>query len=47
MNWLIIQTAGSILIAAIIVFLLKKYPDKNLEKSIAFLKEITEEKEED
>lgn len=47
MNWLIIQTSGSILIAVIIVFLLKKYPDKNLEKSIAFLKEITAEKEED
>lgn len=47
MNWLIAQTAGSILIAAIIVFLLKKFPDRNLEKSIAFIKEITEEKEED
>jgi hypothetical protein len=46
MNWLIAQTAGSIVIAIIIVFVLKKFPDKNIEKSIAFLSEINEEEKE-
>ena len=47
MNWLIAQTAGSVVIAVIIVFILKKFPNKNLEKSIAFLNEIAEVKTED
>ena len=42
MNWLIAQTAGSVVIAVIIVFILKKFPNKNLEKSIAFLNEIAD-----
>ncbi|MBK6285883.1 MAG: hypothetical protein IPF54_27245 [Draconibacterium sp.] len=42
MNWLIAQTAGSVVIAVIIVFILKKFPNKNLEKSIAFLSEIAD-----
>jgi hypothetical protein len=46
MNWLIAQTAGSVVIAIIVVFILKKFPDKNLEKSISFLKEIAEEEKE-
>ncbi len=46
LNWLIAQTAASIVIAIIVVFILKKFPDKNLEKSISFLKEITEEEKE-
>jgi hypothetical protein len=47
MNWLIAQTAGSAVIAVIIVFILKKFPNKNLEKSIAFLNEIADVKAED
>ncbi len=46
MNWLIAQTAGSVVIAVIIVFILKKFPNKNLEKSIAFLSEIAEDEKE-
>lgn len=46
MNWIIVQTAGSVVIAIIIVFILKKFPDKNLEKSISFLSEIAEEEKE-
>lgn len=41
-NWLIAQTAGSILIAAIIVYVLKKFPDKNLDRTLKFLTEIAE-----
>ena len=41
-NWLIAQTAGSILIAAIIVYVLKKFPDKNLDRTLKFLNEIAE-----
>jgi len=46
MNWLIAQTAASVVIAIIIVFILKKFPDKNLEKSISFLNEIADEEKE-
>ncbi len=46
MNWLVAQTAASAVIAIIIVFILKKFPDKNLEKSISFLSEIAEEEKE-
>lgn len=41
-NWLIAQTVASILIAVVIVFVLKKFPDKNLDKTLQFLNEIAE-----
>jgi hypothetical protein len=45
-NWLIAQTAASILIAAIIVYVLKKFPDKNLDRTLSFLHEIAETEKE-
>ena len=45
-NWLIAQTAASILIAAIIVYVLKKFPDKNLDRTLKFLNEISETEKE-
>lgn len=45
-NWLIAQTAASILIAAIIVYVLKKFPDKNLDRTLKFLNEIAETEKE-
>jgi hypothetical protein len=39
-NWLIYHTLGSFVVALIIVFFLKRYPDKNLMDSIAFLDEL-------
>jgi len=44
--WLIAQTAASVVIAIIIVFMLKKFPDKNLQKTISFLNEIAETEKE-
>ena len=41
-NVLIQFTAGSIVVAAIIVFFLRKFPNKHLQESISFLKEIKE-----
>lgn len=41
-NWLIAQTAASILIAALIVYILKKFPDKNLDRTLNFINEIAE-----
>lgn len=41
-NWLIAQTAASILIAAIIVYVMKKFPNKNLDEILSFLHEIAE-----
>lgn len=41
-NWLIAQTVASILIAVVIVIVLKKFPDKNLDKTLQFLNEIAE-----
>jgi hypothetical protein len=41
-NWLIAQTATSILIAALIVYILKKFPDKNLDRTLNFINEIAE-----
>jgi uncharacterized membrane protein YdjX (TVP38/TMEM64 family) len=41
-NWLIYYTLGSFVVALIIVFFLKRYPDKNLMDSIAFLDELKE-----
>jgi hypothetical protein len=46
MNSLIAQTAASILIAAIIVYVLKKFPDKNLDRTLKFLNEIAETEKE-
>lgn len=45
-NWLIAQTAASILIAAIIVYVLKKFPDENLDRTLKFLNEIAETEKE-
>ena len=42
LTWLISYTAGSVLIAAVIVFILKKFPNKNLTESISFLEELKE-----
>lgn len=41
-NWLIQLSAGSILIAAILIYILKRFPNKNLQESIDFLKELNE-----
>jgi len=41
-NWLIIFTAGSFVIALVIVFVLKKFPNRNLQKAATFLKEVTD-----
>lgn len=46
LNWLIAQTAASILIAAIIVYVMKKFPDKNLDRTLSFLHEIAETEKE-
>ena len=46
-NWLIYYMVGSIMVALVVVFFLRKFPDKNLEKVLAFLSEIRNfEKEE-
>jgi hypothetical protein len=41
-TWLVYLSAGSILIAAILIFILKRFPNKNLQESIAFLNELKE-----
>lgn len=41
-NWLIQLSAGSILVAAVLIFILKKFPNKKLQESIDFLKELKE-----
>jgi hypothetical protein len=41
-SWLIIYTGGSFIVALIVIFILKKFPDKNLQNAITFLKEINE-----
>jgi len=38
--WMIIFTGQSFIVALIIVFFLKKFPDKNLQKALKFLREI-------
>lgn len=43
MRWLIYLTGGSIIIAVILIFFLKKYPAKRLAKSVAFLNELKED----
>ena len=41
-TWLLYQTFGSIVVAAIIIFVLRKYPNKKLTESITFLNELKE-----
>jgi predicted transcriptional regulator len=41
-SWMLYNTAGSIVVAMIIVFLLKKYPNKGLKESLSFLNELKE-----
>ena len=41
-TWLIYQTVGSVVISILIVFILRKYPNKELAESIAFLNELKE-----
>ncbi|WPP49065.1 hypothetical protein [Catalinimonas niigatensis] len=44
LTWLIQFTLGSVVVAVILVFFLRKYPSKNLRASIAFLDELKENK---
>ncbi|CAN5289918.1 hypothetical protein BH20BAC1_BH20BAC1_05640 [soil metagenome] len=39
-NWMLYYTAGSIIIAVILIYFLRKYPNKKLAGSIAFLNEL-------
>ncbi|WP_159517372.1 hypothetical protein [Sunxiuqinia indica] len=39
-NWLALQAASSVIVALIIVFILKKFPNKKIQESLSFLKEI-------
>ncbi len=41
-TWLIYFTLGSIVIAVILIFFLRKFPDKKLSESITFLNELKE-----
>ena len=41
-NWFVYQTIGSIAIAVIVVFVLRKFPNKKLKESIDFLNELNE-----
>lgn len=41
-TWLINLSVGSVLIAAILVFILKRFPNKKLQDSIDFLKDLKE-----
>lgn len=41
-SWLLYTTAGSVIIAMIVVFFLKKYPNKGLKESLSFLNELKE-----
>ena len=41
-RWLIYFTLGSIVIAVILIFFLRKYPNKKLSESITFLNELKE-----
>jgi glucan phosphoethanolaminetransferase (alkaline phosphatase superfamily) len=46
-NWLIYYMVGSVMVALVVVIFLRKFPDKNMEKVLAFLSEIRNfEKEE-
>ncbi|WP_321290020.1 hypothetical protein [uncultured Sunxiuqinia sp.] len=39
-NWVVLQTAASLIVALIIVFILKKFPNRKIQESLSFLKEI-------
>lgn len=39
-SWMLYYTAGSIIIAVILIYFLRKYPNKKLAKSIDFLNEL-------
>lgn len=41
-NWLILQGIGGFVVSLIVVFFLKKFPNKHLQESIDFLEEIKE-----
>lgn len=41
-TWLVYYTLGSIVVAVILIFFLRKYAGKNLSQSIAFLNELKE-----
>jgi hypothetical protein len=45
-DYLLYYTAGSFIVGLIVVYLLKKFPDKNIQKSIAFLEQIKEYEQE-
>ncbi len=45
LNWVIYLTAGSLVIAVILIFFLRKNLGKNLSKSIAFLNELKEDED--
>jgi hypothetical protein len=42
LNWMISYTAGSVVVAIIVVFLLRMFPNKGLKESMAFLEELKE-----
>ena len=42
-KWLLYLTGGSIIIAVILIFFLKKYPGKRLARAITFLNELKED----
>lgn len=39
-TWLIAYAAGSLIVAVIVVYIFSKFPDKNMEKAISFIREI-------
>ncbi len=41
-NWLMLLSAGSILVAAALIFILRKFPNKKLQESIDFMNELKE-----
>ena len=46
-TWLMYHTFGSVFIAAILVFFLRKFPNRKLQESIAFLNELKENENND
>lgn len=40
--WLAMFAGGSFIVALVVIWLLKRFPDKNLERAVAFLDEISE-----
>ena len=47
LSWLISYTAGSVVIALILVIVLRLFPNKNLTNAIAFMKDLKENKSDD